>query len=99
VRLSNHDISLELEIDRSPSAEPALSTFPLGLVLDAVTNLIDNSVYWLSSRWPEDEGPPNRKVLIAVDTDAHKAPTLILADNGPGFVDDLEDATEPLLHT
>lgn len=95
VRLSNHDIALELEIDHSPAAEPAMSTFPLGLVLGAVTNLIDNSVYWLSSRWPEDEGPSNRKVLIAVDTEAYEAPALIVADNGPGFVDELEDATEP----
>ncbi|GAA1608993.1 MULTISPECIES: ATP-binding protein [Leucobacter] len=95
VRLSNHDIDLEIRVDRSPNALFALSRFPLGLVLGAVTNLIDNSVYWLSSRWPENEGDSNRKLLIAVDTESYSGPALIIADNGPGFADGLEDSTEP----
>lgn len=95
VRLANHGISLDLSIDRSPQAEVPLSTFPLGLVLGAVTNLIDNSVYWLSSRWPEDEDGSHRKIQLSVDTESYGEPALIVADNGPGFVDELEDATEP----
>lgn len=95
VRLSNHGIELVLRVDRSPNAAPAPSRFPLGLVLGAVTNLIDNSVYWLSARWPENDGESNRRLLIAVDTESYDGPALIIADNGPGFADGLEDATEP----
>ncbi|WP_417556574.1 ATP-binding protein [Microbacterium sp.] len=95
VRLSNHDIELEVRADRSLNATLAPSRFPLGLVLGAVTNLIDNSVYWLSSRWPENQDEPKRRLLIAVDTESYGGPALIIADNGPGFADGLEDATEP----
>ncbi|GMA37558.1 ATP-binding protein [Demequina litorisediminis] len=95
VRLSNHDIELEVRVDRSPVATLAPSKFPLGLVLGAVTNLIDNSVYWLSSRWPENAEQGSRRLLIAVDADSYEGPALIIADNGPGFADGLEDATEP----
>lgn len=95
IRLKNHDIALELRVDRSTNAALVPSRFPLGLVLGAVTNLIDNSVYWLSSRWPEDSAEANRKLMIAVDTESYDGPALIIADNGPGFVDELEDATAP----
>ncbi|WP_320515986.1 ATP-binding protein [Curtobacterium sp. CFBP9011] len=95
VRLFNHDIKLELRVDRTVDASVAVSRFPLGLVLGAVTNLIDNSVYWLSSRWPEDVDGAERKLLISVDTESYDAPALVIADNGPGFADGLEDAAEP----
>lgn len=95
VRLSNHDIELEVRVDRSPNATLAPSRYPLGLVLGAVTNLIDNSVYWLSSRWPENQPESRRRLLISVDTESYGGPALIIADNGPGFADGLEDATEP----
>lgn len=95
VRLANHEISLEVSVDRSSNADTALSRFPLGLALGAVTNLIDNSVYWLSSRWPEGASEANRRLLIAVNAESYEGPALIVADNGPGFSDTLEDATEP----
>lgn len=95
VRLANHDIDLEVRVDRGPNADLVPSRFPLGLVLGAVTNLIDNSVYWLSSRWPESASESKRRLLIAVDTEFYDGPALIIADNGPGFADGLEDAIEP----
>ena len=95
VRLANHDIVLEVQIDRGEDATAAVSDFPLGLVLGAITNLIDNSVYWLSSRWPENSPNSVRRLLLAVDPDSFDGPALIVADNGPGFADELDDATEP----
>lgn len=95
VRLANHDVALEVQVDRGEGAATATSSFPLGLVLGAITNLIDNSVYWLSSRWPEDSPGSARRLLLMVDPTSFDGPALIVADNGPGFVDELDDATEP----
>ncbi|EQM75844.1 ATP-binding protein [Microbacterium maritypicum] len=95
IRLSNHDIALEVRVDRGANSMLVPTKFPFGLVLGAVTNLVDNSVYWLSSRWPENTPEAKRRLLIAVDEEAFGSPALIIADNGPGFADGLEDATEP----
>jgi len=96
VRLANHSIAVEVRADRRPGASLVNTAFPLGLVLGAVTNLIDNSVYWLSSRWPESDTPADsRRLLIAVAEEGFEGPALVIADNGPGFADDLDDAKEP----
>ena len=96
VRLSNHDIELRLDVGSDDSQLSLIAEMPLGLVLGAITNLIDNSIYWLSARWPNDEGDPRKKIYIKVDADAFpEGPSIIIADNGPGFVDDLSDAIEP----
>ena len=67
------------------------STFSFGLVLGALNNLIDNSLYWLSVRWPDvqEEGEIlNKRLLISVSSDFKDGPAIVVADNGVGFQGD-----------
>ena len=64
--------------------------FSFSLVLGALSNLIDNAIYWLRVRWPEatrgDE--PNRKLYIGVSDGFNAGPAIVVADNGVGFQGD-----------
>lgn len=59
------------------------------LLLTAVMNLIDNSIHWL------DANAENRRIYVGTTFDLDGKPALIVADNGPGFLDDPEILTEP----
>lgn len=70
----------------------------LGLVLGAMNNLIDNSLYWLRVRWPErptDSIRSSRRLLIDASRELEGGPAIIFADNGVGFQDDPEHLTRP----
>ena len=72
------------------------STFVFNLVLGALSNLVDNALYWLRVRWsdiPEQTQPPERKLYIGVSRDFEAGPAIVVADNGTGF----EDAPESLV--
>ena len=70
--------------------------FPFGLVLGALTNLIDNSIYWLRVAKPEDsEEESRRELYIGVDPDFKDGPAVIVADNGTGFIDEPSQVVEP----
>ena len=68
------------------------------LFVGALTNLLDNSFYWLRARWPskpaEDEGSP-RQIYVGRSDDFEQGPALLIADTGPGFQDDPETLKEP----
>ena len=94
VRLMNHDIELTTDIDRSGNGLPE-AELSLGLILGALTNLIDNSLYWLAARWPAHRSDSRREMFIGLDEDSFDDRiAIVVADNGPGFADDLADATE-----
>lgn len=95
VRLTNHDVEVFVELPERDEIVNAV--LPMGLVLGAITNLIDNSLYWLSARWRDDASSIGKKrLLIAVDqTTFDEGPAIVIADNGAGFADELSDAVEP----
>jgi len=65
------------------------------LVISTIMNLIDNSIWWLDNKWGDQPG--KKKILIEHlnDLDGHKA--IVVADNGPGFIDPPEFLVEPFL--
>ncbi|MBP3983599.1 ATP-binding protein [Pseudoxanthomonas helianthi] len=67
------------------------------LMVGALTNLIDNALYWLRVRWPDvSAGEPSaRKIHIGTSLDLEGGPAIIVADNGPGFRDLPELLTKP----
>lgn len=94
VRFRNHKVKLvcpALE-DDVPDIE---RKFAFGLLLGALNNLLDNAFYWLQVRWPESQGPSERKLYINIERDFSDGPAIIIADNGPGFQDDPERLTRP----
>jgi signal transduction histidine kinase len=68
------------------------ASFSFSLVLGALNNLIDNSLYWLRVRWPEAAADPTpRRLYVGVSNEYEAGPAIVVADNGPGFQDDPPD--------
>lgn len=97
VRLRVHHVVLTCPAleDGALDASPV---FPFGLVLGALTNLIDNAIYWMRVAKPEedDDSKGERKRLyLDVDPDFAGGPAIIIADNGTGFIDEPSQVVEP----
>jgi len=52
--------------------------------------LIDNSIYWL-----ENKGASDKQIYVGTTFQLSGNPTLVVADNGPGFQDAPEYLVEP----
>lgn len=65
------------------------------LIISTIMNLFDNSIWWLDNKWGEVAG--KKKIFIdqVEDLNGHRA--LVVADNGPGFIDPPEFLTEPFI--
>jgi signal transduction histidine kinase len=60
------------------------------LVLATLMNLIDNSIHWLENR-----GSKDKQLYIGPSRDYDGKPSIIVADNGPGFSDPPEYLVRP----
>ena len=64
------------------------SKFAFNLVLGALSNLIDNAIYWLRVRHSDadsDRAPNQRMLYIGVTDGFEAGPGIVVADNGTGF--------------
>jgi len=62
------------------------------LIIATLMNLIDNSIYWLSTK-----GSPQKLIYIGSSTDLPGGPVLFVADNGPGFQDPPDTLIQPFM--
>jgi signal transduction histidine kinase len=97
LRLRHHIVRLTCPlIDRGGPGFEAVFSF--SLVLGALNNLIDNSLYWMRVRWPDvparSESSP-RRLFIDVSRDLEAGPAIVVADTGPGLQDDPERLARP----
>ena len=95
LRFRHHSVKLvapDMEMDNTegPSANCSF-----GLTLGAITNIIDNAIFWLQVRWPEQEDSTDRKIYIGIEEDFYGSPAIVIADNGPGFKDSPVDIVRP----
>jgi signal transduction histidine kinase len=65
------------------------------LVISTIMNLIDNSIWWLDNKWGDQ--PRRKKLFIAPVLDCNGYRAIVLADNGPGFLDPPEFLIEPFV--
>ncbi len=65
------------------------------LIISSIMNLIDNSIWWLDNKWGEQAGKKKILVDLIDDLDGHAA--IVVADNGPGFIDPPEFLMEPFI--
>lgn len=70
-------------------------TGPAGMILSAVSNLVDNAIFWSRERRAKEGGGFKPAVMIAPDTTHFDGPAIIVADNGRGFQMDEEDMILP----
>jgi nitrogen fixation/metabolism regulation signal transduction histidine kinase len=98
LRLRHHRVRLVCPMLESegPGFE---AKFSFSLVLGALNNLIDNSLYWLRVRWPEPPESPEtspRAIYVGLTNDLEAGPAIVVADTGPGFQgDDPERLVRP----
>ena len=97
LRFKHHKVILVCGL--SMDADPGFTaSFPSGLMAGALSNLIDNAIYWLRFRWPDDPddwAASPRKIYIGESHELSGGPALVVADNGQGFKDDPADLVRP----
>jgi signal transduction histidine kinase len=59
------------------------------LVVGTITNLVDNSLYWL--RFAKSD---HKRIYIGTSSEIPGGPCIVIADNGPGFQDAPELLTQ-----
>jgi nitrogen fixation/metabolism regulation signal transduction histidine kinase len=73
---------------------------PNNLLLSVVSNLIDNSIYWVSCKKELDSASEFKPAIyIGSDSKNFSGPTIIVADNGNGFNLEPEDLIAPFKST
>jgi len=71
---------------------------PGNLLLSALSNIIDNSIYWVGCK--RDIEPDLRPaIFVGSDIKSFSGPAIIIADNGPGFNMEPEDLIFPFRTT
>lgn len=95
-RFERHKIILSTPI-LSHEARDFRILAPKNIIMGAISNIIDNSIYWLDQRWPDDTKKPKRAVTITTSDYFAEGPALIFADNGPGYKLADEDVLEPFV--
>ncbi|MGB6153693.1 MAG: ATP-binding protein, partial [Pricia sp.] len=68
---------------------------PTSLLISAVSNIIDNSIYWTTSKRDLDGSDFKPGLIITTDINSFDGPSIIIADNGNGFSVDPEFLIQP----
>jgi signal transduction histidine kinase len=92
LRLEAHKVRLTSSM--SPDFEAKCSK---RLVVATLMNLIDNAIWWLDNKWGPDSGPGQKRLFIGTSKDISGGPAIVVADNGPGFIDPPEYLVEPFI--
>ena len=90
LRLRHHRVQLVCPLLKGDDGD-FQSRFAFNIVLGALSNLLDNALYWLRVRWPNqpaEHESPKRKLYIGVSHDFEAGPAIFVADNGTGFQGD-----------
>jgi signal transduction histidine kinase len=92
LRLEAHGVGLTSNM--SPDFEAKCSK---RLVVATLMNLIDNAIWWLDNKWGPDSRPGQKRLFIGTSNDFAAGPAIVVADNGPGFIDPPEYLVEPFI--
>jgi signal transduction histidine kinase len=93
IRFRHHNVKLECPAMEDDEPEIMVSC-SFGLTLGAITNIIDNAIYWMRAKWPNEEDT-GRVIYIGIDEDFDDGPAIIIADTGPGFRDAPSELVRP----
>ncbi len=67
------------------------------LVVATLMNLIDNAIWWLDNKWGPDAQDGQKRLFVGTAADFQAGPAIVVADNGPGFMDPPEYLVEPFI--
>ena len=98
-RLMTHNVVLIKKYLENPAVKTTRCKVARNLLIGAIMNLLDNSIYWLDQkafRKMEVDETFTRKIFIDVSVENGFA-NIIVADNGTGILLPTEDITEPFV--
>ncbi len=72
---------------------------PRGLVVGAISNVIDNAIYWTRFRQERDERKDSPALLVLSAWDEEDGGMIAVCDNGPGFQMPMTDLGKPFRST
>lgn len=65
------------------------------LIIATLMNLIDNSIWWLDNKYGEEDNV--KRIYIGISKELKDGLAIVIADNGPGFLDPPEYLIEPFI--
>lgn len=83
-RFNYHDVIFSNRFT-CPDINDFIIKGPSGLILSALSNLIDNAIYWTRERRVRNSESFKSAIMITSDTTHFDGPAIIVADNGRGF--------------
>lgn len=93
-RFGYHDV-----IFSSPTLTDEAPNFkikgPVNLLIGALSNIIDNSLYWTGAERDLNKSKRDPAILVTTDTTTYNNPAIIICDNGQGFTMEPEYLTQP----
>ena len=97
-RLSSHDITIIDNYKRFKGSTKVKCS--KRLILGAITNIIDNSIYWLEKKYKRVKQVDiaySKKILVDLIQYDQDSVGILVADNGPGFDMPTEMVTRPFV--
>ena len=89
-RMTYHKVSLEYN-----KSEDFCVFAAGGLVMSAISNIIDNAIYWVCRKRELLQGSYDCSISIKIDLEHFDGPAIVIADNGIGFLMEPEDVILP----
>lgn len=91
LRLKNHGVRLTIDQKQGDFQTKCSRR----LIISTLMNLIDNSIWWLDTKWGDSNN--KKKIYVGVSKELSGGPAIVVADNGPGFLDPPEYLIEPFI--
>ncbi len=93
LRLQDHVITTTVNLKQGDFQ----ANCPRRLVISTLMNLIDNSIWWLDNKWGRGKTKHPKRLYLGTSKELSGGPGIVVADNGPGFVDPPEYLIEPFI--
>jgi anti-sigma regulatory factor (Ser/Thr protein kinase) len=91
LRLKVHDITPNIDLKKNDFETKCSRR----LIVSTLMNLIDNSIWWLDNKW--GKVAKKKHLYVGMTREFSGAPAIVVADNGPGFIDPPEYLIEPFI--
>ena len=82
-KFKRHDIEVINSVSYINQQDEPLIKLPKQFVLGCLTNIIDNSLYWMDRQ--TGDKVKNKKLYFGMTDEFEIGPAIVIADNGPGF--------------
>jgi signal transduction histidine kinase len=92
LRLAAHGVDVERRVSTDFTVKASKR-----LVVATLANLIDNAIYWLDVKYGSGRTSKPKRLLLGSTRDLAGGPGIVVADNGPGFLDPPEYLVQPFI--